>query len=214
MPAFSSLVDFCSSARYRQRGALLVCGVVFVLIASLLPASSFAESFPREWLPLEADGLHDPRSRGLKLLQQPSEALKPLAPDKAGNMVNWVEALRRGEIQPRERFYPETQLRKLDLDVIIGVKGSMPSVLFSHKVHTEWLDCTNCHTGIFTESAGGSKISMYRILQGEQCGVCHGAIAFPLTECSRCHNIPKPGALKPEIPPGFNPLTHRPMGQK
>jgi hypothetical protein len=26
---------------------------------------------------------------------------------------------------------------------------------------------------------------------GEQCGVCHGAVAFPLTVCGRCHNTPR-----------------------
>jgi hypothetical protein len=30
---------------------------------------------------------------------------------------------------------------------------------------------------------------MQKILDGEQCGVCHGAVAFPLTECRRCHSV-------------------------
>jgi hypothetical protein len=29
---------------------------------------------------------------------------------------------------------------------------------------------------------------MLHILEGKQCGQCHGAVAFPLTECARCHN--------------------------
>jgi hypothetical protein len=32
---------------------------------------------------------------------------------------------------------------------------------------------------------------MLAILEGEQCGQCHGAVAFPLTECTRCHAIPQ-----------------------
>ena len=30
---------------------------------------------------------------------------------------------------------------------------------------------------------------MMLILQGEKCGLCHGAVAFPLTECLRCHSV-------------------------
>jgi len=161
---------------------------------------------------LQNDGIHDPRSRGIKILQQPGEALQGLAPDHAGNMVRWVHALDKGEIRPRERLFPQTEIRKLDLDIIMDVKGGMPAVRFPHRPHTEWLDCSNCHDGLFAEKIGGTKISMFKILQGEQCGVCHGAVAFPLTECGRCHSIARPGASKPEIPPGVNPRMHLPPG--
>lgn len=209
MRVSTSPVDLCRSASARLLGVLLARVMLFAVVSALLVASSWAG----EWLPLQGDGIHDPRSRGLKMLQQPGEALKDLAPDHAGNMVRWVESLQRGEIRPRERFYPETQIRKLDLDIIMDVKGGMPAVRFPHRAHTEWLDCVNCHDGLFAEKIGGTKISMYKILQGEQCGVCHGAVAFPLTECARCHSIPRPGAVKPEIPPGVNPRTHLPATQ-
>ena len=32
---------------------------------------------------------------------------------------------------------------------------------------------------------------MGNILDGEYCGICHGAVSFPLTECDRCHNTEK-----------------------
>jgi len=70
--------------------------------------------------------------------------------------------------------------------------GEMPMVLFPHKQHTEWLDCTNCHEGLFAYKAGGTKgLNMFAVLQGEFCGRCHGAVAFPLTECRRCHSVPR-----------------------
>lgn len=184
-----------------------LAGLLYVVLLSLLlPATGWA----REWLPLQNDGIHDPRSRGIKILQQPGEALQGLTPDHAGNMVRWVQSLDKGEIRPRERLFPQTEIRKLDLDIIMDVKGGMPAVRFPHRPHTEWLDCANCHNGLFAEKTGGTKISMFKILQGEQCGVCHGAVAFPLTECGRCHSIPRPGASKPEIPPGVNPRMHLP----
>lgn len=162
-----------------------------------------------EWIPLAKDGIHDPRSRGTKILQQPQEALTGLTPDTAGNQVRWVQALEKGEIRPREKLFPKTVVRKLDQDIILDVKGGMPAVRFPHRQHTEWLDCVNCHDGIFKEQTGASKISMFKILQGEQCGVCHGAVAFPLTECARCHSIPKAGANKPEIPASLNMQMHQ-----
>jgi hypothetical protein len=32
---------------------------------------------------------------------------------------------------------------------------------------------------------------MVQILLGEKCGVCHGKVAFPVSECRRCHSKPK-----------------------
>jgi hypothetical protein len=38
--------------------------------------------------------------------------------------------------------------------------------------------------------AGATKFTgMFPILSGEKCGRCHGAVAFPLTECRRCHVV-------------------------
>jgi c(7)-type cytochrome triheme protein len=82
-----------------------------------------------------------------------------------------------------------------DKDVFLNLKGGMPVVRFPHSIHTPWLDCTNCHDHLFKKELGKSQISMFLILQGEQCGLCHGAVAFPLTECSRCHNTKREDAL-------------------
>ena len=65
----------------------------------------------------------------------------------------------------------------------------MPMVRFPHRQHTAWLDCSNCHDQLFGQTAGATTINMMLILQGEKCGLCHGAVAFPLTECLRCHSV-------------------------
>jgi len=141
------------------------------------------------WDSLKSDGVHDPNGPGIELLQQPGEALKNLPPDTAGNRVHWIKALRDGVISPRPNLSPDFKDRRLDRDVYLDLYGSMPSVRFPHKAHTEWLDCTNCHDQIFLPKRNANKISMFLILQGQQCGVCHGAVAFPLTECRRCHSM-------------------------
>jgi len=156
--------------------------------AASVPASG--QTQPRRWDPLARDGLHDPRSPGLKLLQEPREALSRLPPDTAGNQVRWVEALEQGLINPRTNIRPGTPVRLREDDILLNRTGGQPMVRFPHRQHTLWLDCTNCHDELFKPIAGGNRLSMFAMLQGEQCGVCHGAVAFPLTECARCHSVP------------------------
>lgn len=141
---------------------------------------------------MRKDGIHDPRSPAIKLLQQPGDALSKLAPDTAGNQVRWVEALEKGQINPRDTLKPGTKVRVLDQDILMSLKGGMPIVRFPHRLHTLWLDCANCHEELFKSKTGATDVSMNLILQGEQCGVCHGAVAFPLTECNRCHSVVRP----------------------
>lgn len=148
-----------------------------------------ARAQSQAWLPLAKDGLHDPKGPGLSLLQQPGDALKLLPIDTAGNLVRWIPALREGVIAPREKLRPETEIRRFDKDIFLNLRGGMPAVRFPHKAHTEWLDCSNCHDHLFQRKRGATGINMFMILQGQQCGVCHGAVAFPLTECARCHSL-------------------------
>jgi len=159
------------------------------LLALALAGAALAAA-PSLWQRLEADGIHDPRNPGLALLQQPAEALAPLPRDSAGNLVDWVRAIESGAIQPRSQLRPETEVRVRDDALIIARYGSMPAVRFPHRAHTLWLDCSNCHDRLFKAQAGANRFSMTAILNGEQCGVCHGAVAFPLTECNRCHSVP------------------------
>jgi c(7)-type cytochrome triheme protein len=82
----------------------------------------------------------------------------------------------------------------MDLNIVREVKGSMPDVVYPHKQHTEWLDCSNCHPAIFIPQKGANQISMAAILLGQKCGVCHGKVAFPVSECRLCHSRKKSGA--------------------
>lgn len=159
-------------------------------------------------MPLRKDGIHDPKSPAIKQLQEPREALSKLPPDTTGNMVRWIEALQAGIIKPRPSLKPGVQAKILDQDILLDLKGSMPIVLFPHKRHTEWLDCSNCHDGVFKQQTGATQISMLQILAGEQCGICHGAVSFPLTECDRCHSVLRPGQTKQSVRPTL-PQSHQ-----
>ena len=147
-------------------------------------------AYAANWPPLQADGVHDPASPAVEILQEPAEALSVLPPDGVGNRVNWVKALQDGYIEPRHQLWQDTSTEVLDLDVVIKTAGSLPYVKFPHKPHTEWLACSNCHEDLFKSKAGATPITMLAILEGEYCGRCHGAIAFPLVDCARCHSVP------------------------
>lgn len=170
---------------------------VFAVLWALMAVAPAA--LAGKWAPLASDGLHDPKSPAIKLLQEPREALMRLPPDTAGNQVRWVEALEQGVINPRTNILPETKVRILESQILMSARGGMPPVLFPHRQHTLWLDCSNCHEELFKSKTGANRFSMLQMLQGEQCGQCHGAVAFPLTECKRCHSVarPRPASTAP-----------------
>jgi c(7)-type cytochrome triheme protein len=158
-------------------------GVCIFLVASGVVWSG-------EYLPLAKDDLHDPASPAIKLLQEPGDVLSKFPRDVVGNKTRWVQTLEQGYIDPRTNILPGTPVKVLDLDIILPRTGEMPMVRFPHRQHTEWLDCSNCHEHLFKSKAGATtKLNMFQILQGEYCGLCHGAVAFPLTECKRCHSV-------------------------
>jgi c(7)-type cytochrome triheme protein len=152
--------------------------------------------------PPSEDGIHDPSNDGTMALQPPTTAFTELVRSNAGNRVDWVKSLREGKINPRaDKVDAKVAPAVMDLNVVREVKGSMPDVVYPHKQHTEWLDCSNCHPAIFKPQKGANQISMASILLGQQCGVCHGKVAFPVSECRLCHSKPKAGATAAAEPP-------------
>jgi c(7)-type cytochrome triheme protein len=148
-------------------------------------------------LPPMRDGIHDPSGDGTAALQHPKEAFEPMPKANSGNRVDWVGALEKGVVSPRFDLEDDTKEPiVLDLNIVREVKGSMPDVVYPHKQHTEWLDCSNCHPSIFIPKKGANNISMASILLGQQCGVCHGKVAFPVSECRKCHSKNKPTVAK------------------
>lgn len=71
--------------------------------------------------------------------------------------------------------------------------GMRPAV-FPHWFHRIRFRCKVCHADLgFKFQAGGNKISMLKIIDGEFCGACHnGNIAWSVENCSVCHSA-KPG---------------------
>ena len=152
----------------------------------------------RRSLPPAEDGIHDPKNNGTHALQAPLSAYEGFPKANSGNRVDWGGALAQKRITPRwDRNDPKAAGLVVDLNIVREVKGSMPDVVYPHRQHTEWLDCSNCHPAIFIPQKGANQISMAAILLGEKCGVCHGKVAFPVSECRLCHSKKKDVAASP-----------------
>lgn len=144
---------------------------------------------------LKEDGIHDPASPAIGVLQEPRAAFMPLDKSSSGNYVDWVKSLNSGKIKPLyDRKDSGKQPMPMNVKIVMEVKGDMANVVFGHKEHVAWLECANCHPKIFNPQKGSNKITMKQIMAGESCGVCHGTVAFPVTECRRCHSQAKRAA--------------------
>lgn len=144
-----------------------------------------------EVIPVPNDGIHDPTNDAVHVFQAPYEAMVDFPRDAVG-IVNWIETIKQGLIDPRADLEGETEKKTLDMDIIFTDTGNMPHVRFPHLSHTLWLDCKNCHPAIFKQKKGANDIAMTDVLTGKFCGLCHGKVAFPPTlNCMRCHSVPQ-----------------------
>ncbi len=115
--------------------------------------------------------------------------LSKLPKDQFG-LVDWAAAIKNGLVKPLDSLEPGAYpAPPFNLDIVVHTKSKfMNDVVFPHYVHTLWLTCTNCHTQIFQMKAGGNPdMTMAKITAGEYCGRCHNRVAFPLSDCNRCH---------------------------
>jgi len=149
-----------------------------------------------EVIPVAEDGIHDPTNDAVEVFQNPYEAMLEFPRDNVG-IVNWIETVKQGLIDPRADLNGETEKKTLDMDIIFTDTGKMPYVRFPHLPHTLWLDCKNCHPAIFKQKKGANNIAMNDVFTGKFCGLCHGKVAFPPTmNCMRCHSVPQDAANK------------------
>ncbi len=162
------------------------------------PLPPVAFSFNRLLKPIDKrnlapsqDGIHDPANDGTLQLQPPLLGMSDLVRSRFGNNTDWVLSLESKKITPRwERTNPFAEGMVMDLNIVrVPTRSaSVQNVVFPHKQHTEWLECSNCHPAIFVPQKGANVISMPLILLGQKCGVCHGKVAFPISECAKCHS--------------------------
>jgi c(7)-type cytochrome triheme protein len=136
-------------------------------------------------------------SQGLKVASAYDffQFTQPLPKERFGNGVDWERAEQLGLIKPSnflEGISIERNTLAVQKDFTLNPKvEGMPDIIFSHKKHTDWNGCELCHPDIFIGvKRGTTHYSMVDISQGKSCGVCHTTVAFPLTDCQRCHSKP------------------------
>ncbi|MCF6280642.1 MAG: hypothetical protein L3J28_00275 [Candidatus Polarisedimenticolaceae bacterium] len=124
-----------------------------------------------------------------------------LPKDKYG-LIDWIRltedglALPQGSLDPEDPLYESPVHYVFDEegeedieDIVIPVKSeSISAVLYPHTTHTWWLKCKSCHPKRFDRGAGDTVMTMKDMGKGKYCGECHGKVAFPLEDCSRCHD--------------------------
>ncbi|MGB8322512.1 MAG: c(7)-type cytochrome triheme domain-containing protein [Candidatus Acidiferrum sp.] len=120
---------------------------------------------------------------------------QPLPKERFGNGIDWEKAEAMGLIKPANFLEGVSPVNKSlavqkDFELNAKVEG-MPDIIFSHKKHTVWNGCELCHPDIFMGvKKGTSHYTMVDISEGKSCGACHTTVAFPLTDCQRCHAKP------------------------
>jgi c(7)-type cytochrome triheme protein len=119
----------------------------------------------------------------------------PLPKERFGNGIDWEKSEQLGLIKPAD-FLEGLSIKRSSLavqkDFALNPKvEGMPDIIFSHKKHTVWNGCELCHPDIFMGvKRGTTRYTMVDISQGKSCGACHTSVAFPLTDCQRCHSKP------------------------
>lgn len=107
-----------------------------------------------------------------------------------GNQIDWVAAREEGWIKPAHKLSVDpTEQIGFDNTLDLAADWSMvPGAIFPHGKHAAWLDCNDCHPYLFNIKKKFTEgFRMTRNLHREYCGVCHTTVAFPMTDCKRCH---------------------------
>ena len=133
-----------------------------------------------------ATGSQDGRRPAIEAVADRDSALALLPRDNAGN-VDWIAAVQNGTIRPRAAApgRDSAATTVFGFDTYLRSKPGTFEAYFPHSSHTLWLGCQNCHPRVFRTT--GDTLSMAAINAGEQCGQCHGKVAFAPTTCERCH---------------------------
>jgi len=150
----------------------------------------------------EAESLYDLDNIDHKRLKEVAEGLgarwsyedlpggkMPL--DRFGN-IDWLELKKKNIFNPIISLDGGAKDEIRDNQIIFESSSpTLNDVLFSHKVHSSWVNCSTCHPNIFIDELGGNDMKMSEMAQGEFCGHCHGRVSFSFADCLRCHSQPK-----------------------
>jgi c(7)-type cytochrome triheme protein len=118
---------------------------------------------------------------------------KTMPPSMYGNKIDWMKAESEGKINPIDSlpgvsFDQGTMVINRRDEPRTPKLPGLPDIIFSHSKHVVWNGCGMCHPESFAIETGKTEMTMKEIIAGKFCGRCHGTVAFPINDCSRCHS--------------------------
>ncbi len=106
-------------------------------------------------------------------------------------MIDWLKMKRDSVFVPIASLQNDYKERTRDNKILFISKSNfVNNVLFDHKVHSDWIDCSSCHPALFIDKLGGNDMKMRDMSKGRYCGHCHGKVSFKFADCKRCHSQP------------------------
>ena len=114
---------------------------------------------------------------------------KRIPVDRFG-FIDWLELKRNGIFRPIHSLRKDFKHEVRDNKILFKSKSKLKNVLFDHKVHSSWINCSSCHPEVFRETLT-NDVKMVRMSKGKFCGYCHGKVSFTFADCKRCHSQEK-----------------------
>lgn len=172
------------------RSIIAVLGTTIALCAALAGDNSQMEKEVRDSEEEYLEQLHYSHVDFVRIYES--------LPRDEENKVDWERAVDDGLIAPAAT--PDNSaVDELVMDLRVVIKFDdmlVRDVVFSHEVHTYWLNCDSCHPRLFNPEIASNHMTMQEIRAGKYCGHCHGEVAFPTNivdapnfraNCLRCH---------------------------
>lgn len=186
-----------------MRSSLILTGVtvaVLAILSVIIPAEGVITAQAQDNVPVVPDGF-DAEAKFLEELHYSHEDFIRIynsLPRDEENKVDWERAVEEGLIEPAASI-GDDDVEELLMDLRVVIKFNdmlIKDVVFSHEVHTYWLNCDSCHPKLFNPEVESNHMTMKEMREGKYCGHCHGMVAFPTNiidapnfraNCLRCH---------------------------
>ena len=186
----SSVTSVCTALAATS----FVCGVLAEEDVTATPAEATDERAPEGYdADAEAEFLEQ-----LHYSHEDFVRIYATLPRDEDRKVDWQRAIEEGLVEPAASI-DGSSAEELIMDFRVVIKFDdmlIKDVVFSHEIHTYWLNCNSCHPKVFTPEVASNRMTMKEIREGKYCGLCHGMVAFPANivdapnfraNCLRCH---------------------------
>ncbi len=104
--------------------------------------------------------------------------------------IDWLSLKEQGVFKPIHSLKDNFKHEVRDNKILFKSKSKLKDVLFDHKIHSNWINCSSCHPEVFRDTLT-NNVKMVKMSKGKFCGYCHGKVSFTFSDCKRCHTQKK-----------------------